>query len=52
MSDIYDALAKIVGKDYVSDRKEERYFYARDPGLMPPHDPDYVVMPKTTEQVQ
>lgn len=52
MSDIYDALANIVGKDYVSDRKEERYFYARDPGLMPPHDPDYVVMPKTTEQVQ
>jgi len=52
MSDIYDALVKIVGKNYVSNQKEERYFYGRDPGLMPPHEPDYVVMPRTTEEVQ
>jgi len=52
MSDVYDALQKIVGKDYVSNQAEERYFYGRDPGLMPPHEPDYVVMPKTTEEVQ
>jgi len=45
-------LVTIVGKDFVSDRKEERYFYARDGGLMPPHEPDFVVMPKTTEEVQ
>jgi len=52
MSDVYEALQKIVGKDYVSNQAEERYFYGRDPGLMPPHEPDYVVMPKTTEEVQ
>ena len=52
MSDVYEVLQKIVGKDYVSSRAEERYFYGRDPGLMPPHEPDYVVMPKTTEEVQ
>ena len=51
-SALYDSLVTIVGKDFVSDRKEERYFYARDGGLMPPHEPDFVVMPKTTEEVQ
>jgi FAD/FMN-containing dehydrogenase len=49
---LYDSLVKIVGKDFVSNRKEERYFYARDGGLMPPHEPDFVAMPKTTEEVQ
>lgn len=52
MSGIYETLVKIVGKDYVSNQREERYFYARDPGLMPPHEPDYVVMPETTAEVQ
>jgi len=52
MSEVYDALQKIVGNNYVSNQAEERYFYGRDPGLMPPHEPDYVVMPKTTEEVQ
>jgi len=51
-SALYDSLVTIVGGDFVSDRKEERYFYARDGGLMPPHEPDFVVMPKTTEEVQ
>ena len=51
-SALYDQLVKIVGKDFVSDQKEERYFYARDGGLMPPHEPDFVAMPKTTEEVQ
>jgi len=36
----------------VSNQKEERYFYARDGGLMPAHEPDYVVLPRTTEEVQ
>ena len=49
---VYDSLVGIVGKDFVSDRKEERYFYARDGGLMPPHEPDFVVLPGTAEQVQ
>jgi glycolate oxidase len=51
-SALYDSLANIVGKDFVSNQKEERYFYARDGGLMPAHEPDFVVMPKTTEEVQ
>lgn len=51
-SAIYESLVKIVGRDYVSNRKEERYFYARDGGLMPPHEPDFVVLPRTTEEVQ
>lgn len=49
---IYESLVKIVGKSYVSASKEERYFYARDGGLMPPHEPDFVVLPRTTEEVQ
>ncbi len=52
MSDITHSLAEIVGEAYVSDREEEAYFYARDPGLMPAHQPDYVVVPETPEQVQ
>ena len=52
MSDIYKELTKIVDKDYVSIEKEEKYFYGRDPGLMPPHEPDYIVMPSNTEEVQ
>ena len=49
---IHDSLVKIVGQDFVSDQIEERYFYARDGGLMPPHEPDFVVMPRTAEEVQ
>ena len=52
MTNIYERLAGIVGEGYVSNQKEERYFYSRDPGLTTPHEPDYVVMPKTTEEVQ
>jgi glycolate oxidase len=49
---IHEALANIVGKDYVSTEAEERYFYSRDAGLMPGHAPDYIVAPKTAEEVQ
>ena len=52
MTDITRSLAAIVGEDYVSDRPEEAFFYARDPGLMPPHAPEYVVIPGTAEQVR
>jgi len=52
MSDIRLSLAEIVGEDYVSNREEEIHFYARDPGLMPAHKPDYVVVPKTAEEIQ
>ena len=49
MSDVYEALVKIVGKDYASNHHEERYFYGRDPGLMTPHVADYVFKTKTPE---
>ena len=52
MTDITRSLRAIVGEAYVSDRPEEAYFYARDPGLMPPHAPDCVVVPKTPEEVR
>jgi glycolate oxidase len=52
MADIYKMLTEIVDKDYVSASKEERYFYGRDPGLMPAHEPDYIVMPANVEEVQ
>ena len=52
MKEITRLLAEIVGREYVSADPEERYFYARDPGLMPPHTPDYVVIPGTTDEVQ
>ncbi|MBW1798592.1 MAG: FAD-binding oxidoreductase, partial [Deltaproteobacteria bacterium] len=52
MSDITQSLAEIVGESYVSDQPEEAYFYARDPGLMPTHEPDYVVIPKNVEEIQ
>jgi FAD/FMN-containing dehydrogenase len=52
MKDIFGALAGVVGDGYVSNQPEETYFYARDPGLMPPREPDYVVVPKTVEEVQ
>lgn len=47
-----DLLVRIVGEEFVSSHKEERYFYARDGGLMPPHEPDFVVMPGTAAEVQ
>jgi len=52
MERIARLLANIVGPEYVSTASEERYFYARDPGLMPAHSPDYVVLPQSTKQIQ
>ena len=49
---IYNSLVDIVGKDSVSNRQEELYMYSRDPGAQPPRKVDYVVMPKTVEEVQ
>ena len=45
-------LAAIVGEDYVSDRTEELYLYSVDSGTEGPRRVDYVVMPRTVEQVQ
>ncbi len=52
MSDILQALIEIVGERGVSNRPEELWFYSRDPGVLTPHLPDYVVAPRTTEEVR
>lgn len=52
MSDILKALIEIVGERGVSNTPEELWFYARDPGVLTPHLPDYVVAPRTTEEVR
>lgn len=52
MTDIMKALEEIVGTKSVSNRSEELWFYARDPGVLAAHTPDYVVAPKTAAQVQ
>jgi len=49
---IYSSLVDIVGEDFASNRPEELYIYSRDPGAQQPRKVDYVVMPKTVEQVQ
>ena len=49
---IFSALASIVGEDYASNRPEELYLYSRDSGAREPRRADYVVMPKTVEEVQ
>ena len=49
---IYNSLVDIVGEDFVSNRPEELYIYSRDPGAQQPRKVDWVVMPKTAEQVQ
>ena len=52
MEEIYQALVKIVGAEYVSRDPEERFIYSRDPGTMEPREPDLVVMPNSTEEVR
>jgi FAD/FMN-containing dehydrogenase len=50
--DLLSRLAEIVGQDYVSNRPEDLYLYARDPGAQKPRRADYVVMPRTVAEVQ
>ncbi|MFX0061753.1 MAG: FAD-binding oxidoreductase [Candidatus Hermodarchaeota archaeon] len=52
MDSLYKSLSEIVDEKYVSNQKEELYIYSQDPGMMKAHEPDFVVMPKTTEEVQ
>lgn len=52
MNDIFKSLLGIVGEKGVSNASEELWFYSRDPGVLTPHLPDFVVAPKTTEQIQ
>jgi len=50
--DIYSRLIDIVGDDFVSNRQEELYLYSRDMGAQQPRKADYIVMPKSVEEVQ
>jgi glycolate oxidase len=52
MDTVYEALAGIVGEEYVSNRPEELYIYSFDLGTTEPHRPQYVVSPRTTEDIQ
>jgi FAD/FMN-containing dehydrogenase len=52
MDRIFEALADIVGREYVSNRSEELFIYSRDMGTMDPHNPDYVVLPSNSSEVQ
>jgi len=52
MTDILTPLKEIVGEKAVSNHPEEVWFYSRDPGVLEPYEPDYVVAPRTVEQVQ
>ena len=45
-------LEGIVGKDFVSNKSEDLFIYSQDPGASEPRPVDFVVMPKTVEEVQ
>ncbi|MBE9570297.1 MAG: FAD-binding oxidoreductase [Proteobacteria bacterium] len=49
---VYVSLQKIVGKEFVSNREEELYIYSRDPGACQSGKVDYLVVPRTVEEVQ
>jgi glycolate oxidase len=46
------SLRDIVGSEFVSNHQEELYLYSRDSGSEKPRTADYVVMPKTVEEIQ
>ena len=48
---IKNELAKIVGKDHVSDSREECAKYSKDYSLLPPGMPDVVVFPASSQEV-
>ncbi|MFX1296522.1 MAG: FAD-binding oxidoreductase [Promethearchaeota archaeon] len=51
-SRILENLEKIVGKNFVTDRIEERYFYSSDSSAEEPCLPDFIVLPGTVEEIQ
>ncbi|MEM2959741.1 MAG: FAD-binding oxidoreductase, partial [Candidatus Jordarchaeaceae archaeon] len=50
--DILESLERIVGKNFVSHRLEERYYYSSDPSTEEPHNPGFVVLPGSVREVQ
>ncbi|WXG39663.1 MAG: FAD-binding oxidoreductase [Candidatus Freyarchaeum deiterrae] len=51
-SSILKSLERIVGKKFVKDRMEERYYYSSDASAEEPGIPEFVVMPETVEEIQ
>ncbi|MEM2985266.1 MAG: FAD-binding oxidoreductase [Candidatus Jordarchaeaceae archaeon] len=49
---ILESLERIVGKNFVSNRLEERYYYSGDPSTEEPHNPGFVVLPGSVREVQ
>jgi len=49
---IYNSLVDIIGDDFVSNEPEDLYIYSCDGGTTKPRGVDYVVLPKTVEEVQ
>jgi FAD/FMN-containing dehydrogenase len=49
---ILDELVSIVGSAYATDARHIRYAYSYDLSFVSPKMPDYVVMPKTVEEIQ
>jgi glycolate oxidase len=45
-------LESIVGKEFVSNNPEDLYIYSQDPGASLPRSIDFVIMPKTVEELQ
>jgi glycolate oxidase len=52
MDRVRDTLVSIVDEEHVSNRPEELFIYSFDLGTAEPRRPDYVVAPRTTEQIQ
>ncbi|HOJ43916.1 MAG TPA: FAD-binding oxidoreductase, partial [Syntrophorhabdaceae bacterium] len=52
MDDIYKTLCSIVGNEHCSNRPEELFIYSFDLGTTEPRRPDYVVAPKSVEEIQ
>ncbi len=49
---ILTKLENIVGQDFVSNKPEDLFIYSQDSGTSLPRPLDYVIMPRTVEQVQ
>ena len=50
--EILKNLEEIVGKDFASNNAEDLFIYSQDPGASEPRPVDFVVMPKTVEEIQ
>ncbi|MFX0135412.1 MAG: FAD-binding oxidoreductase [Candidatus Hodarchaeota archaeon] len=50
--EILEYLDNIVGKDFVSNKPEDLFIYSQDPGASLPRPVDFVVLPKTAEEIQ